>query len=168
MKTTVDDFLKLPYSTVTIRNDDGSYFIRVLELPGCMSEGESIEEAYEMIEDAKRAWLESAIDRGLDIPQPECDQREPSGKLLLRMPISLHKKLAQTAKKDKVSLNNHIVTLLAEKNARVEDFSFAMNELVSNLVFNFVRASDYIMKTQIDSPPYWRETGKILQYRQSV
>jgi antitoxin HicB len=42
-----------------------------------MTEADTIEEAYEMIEDAKRAWLEAAIEEGIEIPLPETSQISP-------------------------------------------------------------------------------------------
>ena len=78
MKKTVEDYMALPYSIVTVKDSDSdTYFIKVKELPGCISEGESIAEAYDMIEDAMRIWLESAIEKHLEIPLPESMQDDP-------------------------------------------------------------------------------------------
>lgn len=118
MKTrTVDEFMNLPY-TVELTPDDSSYFVKVKELDGCMSVGATRAEALAMIDDAMRAWLTVAIEDGLDIPLPEAMQAgRYSGKFPLRLPKSLHRKLAETAEKDGVSLNQYLVTLLSERNA---------------------------------------------------
>lgn len=118
MKTrTVDDYMNLPY-TVELTPDDGGFFVKVKELDGCMSVGATRVEALAMIDDALRAWLTVAIDDGLDIPLPESMQSgRYSGKFPLRLPKSLHRKLAETAEKDGVSLNQYLVALLAERNA---------------------------------------------------
>ena len=50
------------------RDEDGSFAISVPALPGCISVGESIEEALDMIAEAMELWLEFARERGLVIP----------------------------------------------------------------------------------------------------
>lgn len=114
---TVEEYMSLPYA-ITIIPDDGSYFVKVNEFEGCISVGETKAEALELIEDAMREWLTVAIEDGLEIPLPEAMREESySGKFLLRMPKSLHGKLALAAEKEGVSLNQHIVALLAERQA---------------------------------------------------
>jgi antitoxin HicB len=39
------------------KEEDGSYFVSIKEHPGCFSVGDTIHEAIEMIEDAKKAWI---------------------------------------------------------------------------------------------------------------
>lgn len=118
MKTrTVDEFMNLPY-TVELTPDDGSFFVKIKELDGCMTVGETMADALAMIEDAKRAWLAAALEDGIEIPLPEAMQTDRySGKFPLRLPKSLHRKLAESAERDGVSLNQYLVTLLSERNA---------------------------------------------------
>lgn len=104
-------YLKLQYTIRLKKNSDGSYFAEIEELPGCMTEGDTEEEVLLMIEDAKKAWLETAIDRKLQIPEPTND--EFSGKFNLRLPKFLHRQLAYKAKSEKVSLNTFITSILA-------------------------------------------------------
>ncbi|PNU20866.1 toxin-antitoxin system HicB family antitoxin [Geothermobacter hydrogeniphilus] len=114
MKKTVEEYMELPY-TVELTPDDGSYFVKIKELDGCMSVGDSPADALAMIEDAKREWFAVAIEDGLEIPLPESMRDiKQSGKFALRMPKSLHQKLAESAEDEGVSLNQYIVTLLAE------------------------------------------------------
>jgi antitoxin HicB len=49
---------------------DGSYFARIQELPGCVAEGDNLEETMRNIEEAKEAWLECALEEGEEIPLP--------------------------------------------------------------------------------------------------
>lgn len=121
MKTrTVDEYLSLPY-TIELTPDDGSFFVKVKELEGCMSVGETRSEALTMIDDAMRAWLTAALEDGIGIPLPDAMQADRfSGKFALRLPKSLHCKLAESAEREGVSLNQHIVALLAERNALYE------------------------------------------------
>ena len=69
----LEDYLELPYTIETKKESDGSYFIRVKELPGCMSAGESIEDAYAMIEEAKADWIRSCLDDDLPIPETQAE-----------------------------------------------------------------------------------------------
>jgi antitoxin HicB len=46
----------------------GGYMISVPALPGCISVGQTIEEALEMIKDATEGWLAVAREEGFEIP----------------------------------------------------------------------------------------------------
>ena len=69
-----------------------------------MTQGDDMQDALEMIEDAKKAWIDIAIHDNREIPEPETEEKY-SGKFLVRVPKSLHKELAMRAKKEAVSLN---------------------------------------------------------------
>jgi predicted RNase H-like HicB family nuclease len=117
MKKTVEEYMALPY-TIEITPDDGSYFVKVKELEGCMSVGESKTDALLMIEDAMREWLAVAIEDDIEVPLPEALQADRySGKFPLRLPKSLHRKLAEGAEDDRVSLNQYLVMLLSERHS---------------------------------------------------
>lgn len=70
MKRTVEEYMALPY-TIEITPDDGSYFVKVKELEGCMSVGDTKADALSMIEDAMREWFAVAIEDGIEIPLPD-------------------------------------------------------------------------------------------------
>ena len=101
-------YLELPYRIVLYPSSEGGFGVEIPELPGCLSQGETVDEAYDMIEDAKKAWLEFALEDGIEIPEPAKSVEEYSGKLNIRIPRTLHKLLAETAKQEKVSLNQYI------------------------------------------------------------
>jgi len=50
--------------------DGGGFVATVPDLPGCMSDGETREEAARNVEDAIRCWLEEARAVGRAIPAP--------------------------------------------------------------------------------------------------
>ena len=50
--------------------DGGGFSAVVPDLPGCMSDGETPEEAVVNVQDAILAWIEAARDLGRDIPSP--------------------------------------------------------------------------------------------------
>jgi antitoxin HicB len=111
MKKDLKYYLELQYSIRLKKNADSTYFVEIEELPGCISEGDTEEEALQNIEDAKKAWLQVAVDRKLHIPEPTPD--EYSGKFNIRLPKFLHRQLAYKAKQENVSLNTLITTTLA-------------------------------------------------------
>jgi predicted RNase H-like HicB family nuclease len=63
-------YLALDYPVEYIQEEDGTWFVRIPLLKGCMSVGDTREEAEWMIQDAKQLWLESALDHGIPIPEP--------------------------------------------------------------------------------------------------
>ena len=48
--------------------EEGGYVVAVPELPGCLSEGDTFEQAWEMIQDAMQGWLEVATSHGDHVP----------------------------------------------------------------------------------------------------
>ena len=50
--------------------DGGGFSATVPDLPGCMSDGETPEEAIANVRDAIVAWIEAASDMGRPIPPP--------------------------------------------------------------------------------------------------
>ena len=110
----LDFYLNLNYP-VTIHPDiDGGFVAEIQELPGCITQGETLEEVFEAIEDARRGWIQVAFESGQDIPLPR-DIEEYSGRILLRIPKSLHGTLTYAAKRDGVSLNQYISSLLSSE-----------------------------------------------------
>ncbi len=71
---TLDDYLALPY-TVEIFPDNGDeptcFFARIVELPGSLVQAETPAAVEAKIQDAKRAWLETALAAGRPIPEPQ-------------------------------------------------------------------------------------------------
>ncbi len=71
---TIGDDLTLPCTVQVLHNDDG-YFDRVRELPGCMTWMERADDLGSLIEDAKRAWIEVALEYLDDVPVPAARTR---------------------------------------------------------------------------------------------
>jgi len=68
--------------TVVFRPDqeEGGYTVEIPALPGCITQGESWDEALEMIEDAARLWIETADERGWHVP---AERGEPERVVLI-------------------------------------------------------------------------------------
>ena len=113
---TVEGYLKRPYHIEIgwSESDEGDagWVAEVKELRGCIAQGRSREELLENIDRAMEAWIDDALEAGDPIPEPRGDTSY-SGKVLVRMPPSLHGELAAEAERQGVSLNQLAVTLLA-------------------------------------------------------
>ncbi len=108
-------YAKLPYNIILEKWDDGEgpYWVaRIVELPHCLIHGDTPEEAVAEIEEVKRDWIESSLERGLKIPEPI--RHKHSGQIRLRIPPSLHRLLSDRAAVEGVSLNQYMTTALAK------------------------------------------------------
>jgi hypothetical protein len=63
---------------------------------------------------AARGWLEAVIELGQNVPEPAAES-EYSGKIVLRLPRTLHRIAASLAERDGVSLNTFLATAIAER-----------------------------------------------------
>ena len=66
--------------------------------------------------DAKKAWLEAALEEGIEIHEPG-SLEEYSGQFKIRMPRSLHRDLAEHSKKEGISMNQYCIYLLSKNDA---------------------------------------------------
>lgn len=95
------------------KEDGGGYLIEFPDLPGCMSDGETIEEAIANGHDAVTCWISAAQEAHRPIPHPG-DLEKQSGKWVQRVPKSIHLRLVEKSREEGVSLNTLVITLLAE------------------------------------------------------
>ncbi len=51
--------------------DDQSFIVEVPELPGCMADGESYQDAVQNVEVVIQEWIETAQELGRPIPEPK-------------------------------------------------------------------------------------------------
>ena len=91
----VEYYLGLPYRTVIYPSSEGGYAVEIPDLPGCVSQGETLQEALAMVEDAKLCWIADALEKGEEVPEPLDESY--SGRILVRTPKSLHRALAEKA-----------------------------------------------------------------------
>jgi antitoxin HicB len=90
--------------------DGGGFAIEYPDLPGCISDGETPEEALENGADAVKAYLLNCLQHGDPIPQPT----SASGQWRQRVPKSLHARLVARAREEGVSLNTLVTAMIAE------------------------------------------------------
>ncbi len=106
-------YLRQPYTRLLVPEDDGTFRAEIMEFPGCIATGDSTTEALSSLERVACSWIMSALAKKQTIPVP-IDNRDFSGKVVARFPKSLHKKATKIAEIEGVSLNQLIVTSLAQ------------------------------------------------------
>ena len=115
----IEEYLSLPYKMELVPDpDEGGFVVSYPDLPGCLSSGETVEQAIANAEDAKKAWLEAALEDGIEIPEPDSLDAY-SGQFKLRIPKSLHRSLAEHSKREGISMNQYCLYLLSLNDARV-------------------------------------------------
>jgi len=113
MTKDLDYYMGLNYRVEVIKDmEEGGYTLSCPELKGCITCAETIQEGFEMIEDAKKCWFTACIEDGIPIPKPN-DTDQYSGQFKIRIPKTLHKTLAEQSKQEGVSMNQFCVYLLS-------------------------------------------------------
>ncbi len=116
MEKNIEYYMKLPYTIVikqdTDNNDEICFIARVLEIPHCLGDGKTPEEAVECLEIHKRMTIEAYLKDGISIPEP---QTHFSGNINLRVDPELHGKLTQEAMINDMSLNKYAALILERR-----------------------------------------------------
>ena len=113
--------------------EEREYVALCSELPHLSAFGDSPTEALAQLEVALEATVDVHHDEGWPIPEPSAPppvEPLPSGRFVARLPKSLHARLARTARREGVSLNTLVITLLAAGLASYEATSDAREEQV--------------------------------------
>jgi antitoxin HicB len=67
---TLTDYLNLNYPIVIHADPEGGFVAEIKDLPGCLTQGETIEETMKNINEARELWLETVFELGKHIPLP--------------------------------------------------------------------------------------------------
>lgn len=114
---TIEEYMALPYRLEIIPDpDEGGYAASYPELPGCVTCGDTMEDVVRNAQDARRTWLEAALEEGIAIREPE-SLEDYSGQFKLRIPKSLHRALAEHSKREGISMNQYCLYLLSKNDA---------------------------------------------------
>ena len=111
----VRDYMKLPYTRLVqeMNDESGHYFYgRILELDGCQTTADTLGELYENLNEMMESYLEIKLENNLPIPIPQ-NVEKYSGKFVVRLPRTLHQRLAIEADKEGISLNQLVLYKLA-------------------------------------------------------
>lgn len=126
----IAEYLKQPYTRIVIPDSEtGTFTAEILEFSGCISQGKTIEEAYKHLEKYAESWIEAALSLGQTIPPPSIIQGV-GGKIVLRLPKSLHRKLTIISEREGTSLNQFILSAISEKVGATN----IANEIVQKIV----------------------------------
>ncbi|SRR6266568_4889923 len=110
-------------------DDGGGYMITFPDLPGCISDGETLEETLINGRDAFNSWIAAQVDMKRQIPAPtHYDDGGKPVKFVQRLPRSLHASLQARAKAEGVSINTLVLALIAEGLGRHEGKANGMPE----------------------------------------
>jgi antitoxin HicB len=97
--------------------EGGGYFVSYPDLPGCFADGETIEDAIEAGRDAINSWIATAKEHNDPIPAPSTNENiysDFSGRILQRIPKSMHMRLHEKAKLEGISINSLVLSFIAE------------------------------------------------------
>lgn len=128
----IEYYMSLPYCIKVYPDGNDGYVAVCPDLPGCSSTGATREAAISGIDTAMENWLINALDKGIDIPEPD-HLDDYSGQFKLRLPKSLHRQLAINAKKEGISMNQYCLYLLARNDAMHSsiDITSKQREIIS-------------------------------------
>ncbi len=114
---TLDEYMALSYRMEIVEDkDEGGYVVSFPDLPGCLTCGETVKAAVSGALDAKKVWLQAAVEDGVTIKEPD-SLEDYSGQFKLRIPRSLHKSLAEHSKREGISMNQYCVYLLSKNDS---------------------------------------------------
>lgn len=117
------------------------YVAKYVELEGCLGEGTTADEALMELNCNAEMWLDVRKEKGLECPKCKVQSKENfSGKLSLRLPKSLHKKISEISLNEGVSINQCIVMALSEYVGSIKGFTECHKQYSSKLRSEFNQA----------------------------
>ena len=115
MKKNLNYYKGLPYNFVVqyVNDKDGDYYwASVFELNGCHSHGETRAAAMDNLMEAFEGYIEVKLEHGDPVPEPVTDD-DFSGRFMVKIPKSLHRRLSMESQKEGISLNQYALYKLA-------------------------------------------------------
>jgi len=92
------------------KDEGGGYLVEYPDIPGCMSDGETIEEAISHGREALRDCLVVFKESGRKLPKPSIE----AAQWRQRLPRTLYSKLTKQAEMEGVSINSFVTAVIAE------------------------------------------------------
>ncbi len=75
---TLDYYLKLDYPiTLYPDSEEGGYVAEIKDLPGCLTQGDTLEETVANINEARELWIETVYESGREVPLPNVESNAP-------------------------------------------------------------------------------------------
>jgi len=92
------------------KEEGGGFLVEYPDIPGCMSDGETIQEAVRNGREALRDCLDVFAESGRKLPKPTIE----AAQWRQRLPRTLYSKLARQAESEGVSINSLVTAIIAE------------------------------------------------------
>lgn len=158
MKKDLFYYMKLNYPIEIVKipvDEGGGYSASIPQLGkyACISDGVTIDEALKNLEEVKREWFQTYIERGTIIPEPQVEEDEEySGRFVMRIPKELHRSLSVRAKQSDLSLNQYVQYLLTASwvtdgyDTAMENCVLKFNQIIEEMrtiEYKIVGASEY-------------------------
>ena len=105
-------YLRKPYARRLTPDEDGGFTATIQEFPGCIADGDDAAMALKNLDRVAESWIEAALELGQTIPEP-IELHGYSGKIALRLPRGLHKQAAELSASEGTSINQLLVTAIA-------------------------------------------------------
>ncbi|MCZ6781203.1 MAG: toxin-antitoxin system HicB family antitoxin [Nitrospirae bacterium] len=146
---TPQEILRLPYERVLLPEEEGGYSAYITEFEGCIAEGETADEALHNLNQVAIVWISTEQEAGREIPEA-WNLQEFSGKLLLRLPKSLHRELARQAGREGISLNQYVVQKLSA-GVREDQILAMLHGLIEQAPMPPVQIGNFIFQAETAS-----------------
>lgn len=163
------NYLQQPYARIVIPVESRGYHAEILEFPGCFAQGETVEKAYSNLEKAAESWIESSLSQGHAIPEPSANLNY-SGRIALRLPVSIHEQAAHLAERNDTSLNTFIVSAVSAKVGAEELYNTLAERFERKLpaaTFNFFWLTPPTVQ-QTSSSMFHKERIRLLEVKSTV
>lgn len=148
MKTLLDYKNKHYKMIIDFNSQNGVYIVNFPELPGCIAHGETLEKAVENGITVRNEWIETAVEAGWILPEPSVPSKV-RGRLTVRIPKYLHKKIVERAEQEDISLNQLILTFIAEGLERITAKE-KIEQTVGDMISKMDNLESLIEKRQIE------------------
>jgi antitoxin HicB len=111
VKTTNRDLDRYQFTVRPLSKEEGGgYLVEYPDIPGCTSDGETIEEAVKNGREALRDCVEVFRESGRKVPKPSIE----AAQWRQRLPRTLYSKLTKRAEIEGVSINSLVTAIIAE------------------------------------------------------
>jgi antitoxin HicB len=110
----IAEYVAKPYARILTPAEEGGYVAEVLEVPGAISEGDTAEEAIEMVNDALGGIIAVMLEDGEKVPDP-IGFNEYSGRFNLRVSSDVHREAVMRAQVEGVSLNQWVAQAIVAR-----------------------------------------------------
>ena len=113
--------MKYPFHVFQTEVEDHLFWVAKSNyLKGCVGQGDALPDALAELEENEKAWLETAEELDMPIPEVPVEHLEEySGKMTLRLAPFVHMQAARLAQQEGISLNQYINNAVVSQNAIV-------------------------------------------------